>query len=268
MGGMAAARQADEIGHVSVWARLARVGLRLASGRAAMRAVADAAVCRDHGQPNANFIAEGSDSVFIETYPAARKGDKMMCAAQIASGSDDVLVGGNKTAYLEIADDRAWWETALEIGVGLAMGRGSFLGKVGCLALGAVVGYALGRGFRALIGYPVHPATGGKVLDGSRDTDFVLPGPLAIAWRRFYSSHDHREGTLHGAGWSVPYEIELHVERCWAASWPSMHRMRRAGRCTRCGTSTTRWATARARNCRPWAAADRDRWAGPCCGAA
>ncbi|WP_268750506.1 PAAR domain-containing protein, partial [Paracidovorax avenae] len=211
---MAAARQADEIGHVSVWARLARVGLRLASGmvetllvagvvalaagvsvatmgcgailacgllagfiggatgwsdykekkiqemtenigelditgtlgirgaatvringRAAMRAVADAAVCRDHGQPNPNFIAEGSDSVFIETYPAARKGDKMMCAAQIASGSDDVLVGGNKTAYLEIADDRAWWETALEIGVGLAMGRGNFLGKVGCLAL-------------------------------------------------------------------------------------------------------------------------------------
>ncbi|ADX46313.1 RHS repeat-associated core domain protein [Paracidovorax avenae ATCC 19860] len=303
MGGMAAARQADEIGHVSVWARLARVGLRLASGmvetllvagvvalaagvsvatmgcgailacgllagfiggatgwsdykekkiqemtedigdlditgtlgirgaatvringRAAMRAVADAAVCRDHGQPNPNFIAEGSDSVFIETYPAARKGDKMMCAAQIASGSDDVLVGGNKTAYLEIADDRAWWETALEIGVGLAMGRGNFLGKVGCLALGAVVGMAgdaLGRGFRALIGYPVHPATGGKVLDGSQDTDFVLPGPLGIAWRRFYSSHDHREGSLHGAGWSVPYEIELHVERPGAGAPPS-----------------------------------------------
>ncbi|WP_225977738.1 DUF6531 domain-containing protein, partial [Paracidovorax avenae] len=194
------------------------------NGRAAMRAVADAAVCRDHGQPNPNFIAEGSDSVFIETYPAARKGDKMMCAAQIASGSDDVLVGGNKTAYLEIADDRAWWETALEIGVGLAMGRGNFLGKVGCLALGAVVGMAgdaLGRGFRALIGYPVHPATGGKVLDGSQDTDFVLPGPLGIAWRRFYSSHDHREGSLHGAGWSVPYEIELHVERTAAGAPPS-----------------------------------------------
>ncbi len=66
------------------------------NGRAAMRAVADAAVCRDHGQPNPNFIAEGSDSVFIETYPAARKGDKMMCAAQIASGSDDVLVGATR----------------------------------------------------------------------------------------------------------------------------------------------------------------------------
>ncbi len=303
MGGMEAARQADEIGHVSVWARLARVGLRLASGmvetllvagavalvtgvsvatmgcgaiiacgllagfiggatgwsdykekkiqemtegigdlditgtlgirgaatvringRAAMRAVADAAVCSKHGEPHPNFIAEGSDSVFIETYPAARKGDKLMCSAQIASGSDDVRVGGNKTAYLEIADDREWWETALEIGVGLAMGRGNFLGKLGCLAMGAVVGMAgdaLGRGFRALIGYPVHPATGGKVLDGSEDTDFVLPGPLPIAWRRFYSNHDHRRDTVHGTGWCVPYEIELHVERPAAGAPPS-----------------------------------------------
>ena len=32
MGGMAAARLGDKIGHVSVWARLARVGLRLAAG--------------------------------------------------------------------------------------------------------------------------------------------------------------------------------------------------------------------------------------------
>ncbi|MDA8521082.1 DUF6531 domain-containing protein [Acidovorax sp. NCPPB 4044] len=300
---MAAARFEDDIGHVSVWARLARVGLRLAAGmvetlivagtvalvtgvsvatmgcgaiiacgllagfiggatgwsdykekkiqemtegigelditgqlgtrgaatvfinrKAAMRAVADATVCRKHGQPNPNFIAEGSDSVFIETYPAARKGDKLMCAAQIATGSDNVLLGGNKTAYLEIADDRQWWETALEIGVGLAMGRGNFLGKLGCLAMGAVVGMAgdaLGRGFRALLGYPVHPATGGKILDGSVDTDFVLPGRLEIAWRRFYSSHDTREGTAHGRGWSVPCEVELHVERPAEGAPPS-----------------------------------------------
>jgi RHS repeat-associated protein len=292
---MAAARLGDEIGHVSVWARLARVGLRLAAGVAetlivagtvalvagvsvatmgcgaliacgllagfiggatgwtayrdrkidemtegigglditgtlgtmgaatvwindklAMRAVADFTVCSKHGQPNPNFIAEGTDSVFIETFPAARKGDKLMCAAQIASGSDNVLFGGNKTAYLNIADDREWWETALEIGVGLAMGRGSFLGKLGCLALGAVAGMAgdaLGRGFRALIGHPVHPATGGKVLDGSQDTDFALPGDLPIVWRRFYSNHDHRQDTLHGPGWCTPYEVELHVVR-------------------------------------------------------
>ncbi|GKS73220.1 DUF6531 domain-containing protein [Acidovorax sp. SUPP950] len=295
MGGLAAARLGDDIGHVSVWSRLARVGLRLASGmvetllvagavallagvsvatmgcgailacgllagfiggatgwssykekkiqemtedigeleitgklgaqgagtvliekRLAMRAVADFTACTKHSSPNPNFIAEGTDSVFIETFPAARKGDKLMCAAQIATGADTVFFGGNKTAYLNVADDKLWWETALEIGVGLAMGRGNFLGRVGCLAMGAVVGMAgewLGRGFRSLIGYPVHPATGGKVLDGSRDTDFVLPGPLPIEWRRFYSNHDHRQGTVHGEGWSVPYDIELHVVR-------------------------------------------------------
>ena len=31
MGGMAAARMADEIGHVGVWARIARVALRVGS---------------------------------------------------------------------------------------------------------------------------------------------------------------------------------------------------------------------------------------------
>ena len=292
MGGMAAARMADEIGHVGVWARLARVALRVGSAmvegllvagvvalalgvsvatfgcgafilcglaagfiggatgwsdykekkiqemtedigdleitgtlgikgaarvlinkRQAMRAVLDAAVCGKHASLNPNRIAEGSDSVFIETGPAARKGDKMECAAQIATGSDTVLIGGNKTQYLEIADDKMWWETGAELGLAL-LGRGSLPGKLGCLALGAAVGMAgdlLGKGFRSVIGYPVNPATGGKVLDGNQDTDFTLPGLLPIQWKRFYSSHDHRDHTWHGKGWSTPYEVELHV---------------------------------------------------------
>ncbi|WCM98319.1 DUF6531 domain-containing protein [Acidovorax sp. GBBC 1281] len=215
----------ENIGDLDITGTLGTRGAAtvLINKKAAMRAVADFTTCSKHGQPNPNFIAEGTDSVFIETYPAARKGDKLMCSAAIATGSDNVFMGGNKTAYLHIAEDREWWETALEIAVGLAMGRGSFLGKIGCLAMGAVVGMAgeaLGRGFRALIGYPVHPATGGKVLDGGIDTDFVLPGPLPIEWRRFYSNHDHRSDTLHGEGWSVPYEIELHIVRAVEGAAP------------------------------------------------
>ncbi len=292
MGGMAAARMADEIGHVGVWARLARVALRVGSAmvegalvagavalalgvsvatfgcgafilcglvagviggatgwsdykekkiqemtedigelditgvlgingasrvfinqREAMRAVLDAAVCSKHASLNPNRIAEGSDSVFIETGPAARKGDKLECSAQIATGSDNVIVGGNKTQYLEIADDKMWWETGAELGLAL-LGRGSLPGKLGCLALGTAVGMAgevLGKSMRTAIGHPVNPATGGKVLDGAQDTDFHLPGLLPIEWRRFYSSHDHRLHTLHGKGWSTPYEVELHV---------------------------------------------------------
>ncbi|WCM90478.1 DUF6531 domain-containing protein [Acidovorax sp. NCPPB 3576] len=208
----------EDIGELEITGKLGAqgAGTVLIENRLAMRAVADFTACTKHPSPNPNFIAEGTDSVFIETFPAARKGDKLVCAAQIATGADTVFFGGNKTAYLNVADDKLWWETALEIGVGLAMGRGNFLGRVGCLAMGAVVGMAgewLGRGFRSLIGYPVHPATGGKVLDGSRDTDFMLPGPLPIEWRRFYSNHDHRRDTVHGEGWSVPYDIELHVVR-------------------------------------------------------
>ena len=307
MGGMAAARMTDEIGHVGMWARLARTALRVGSmvaegllvagaiaavavvaaplagaavtfgaafaflgttctglvvsgvvagfiGRMtgwndykekkiqemtedigemeitgvlgikgaatvfinkleAMRAVLDASNCSKHPMPEPNKIAEGSDSVFIETGPAARKGDKLMCAAQIVTGSDDVFVGGNKTQYLNIADDKDLWETALEFAPAL-FGRGSLPGKLGCLGMAVVgnyIGDAAAKGIQWVVGRPVIPMTGGKILDGSGDTDFFLPGPMGIEWARFYSSHDHRSDTIHGKGWSLPYDMELHV---------------------------------------------------------
>jgi RHS repeat-associated protein len=160
------------------------------------------------------MIAEGSDSVFIDTFPAARKDDKLTCSAAIVDGSPNVFFGGNKTQYLDIADDVEWWETALEIGIGLLMGKGKLPGKIACMALGAVagkVGEALGSGFRSMIGYPVNPATGGKVLDGDIDTDFVLPGPLPIEWRRFYNSHDARADMPLGRGWGLPYTVDLRL---------------------------------------------------------
>ncbi|WP_152643461.1 DUF6531 domain-containing protein [Paracidovorax citrulli] len=52
---------------------------------------------------------------------------------------------------------------------------------------------------------PVIFATGAKIL---ADTDFELPGPLPLAWRRFYRSSDRRPGWL-GWGWSTPLSIEL-----------------------------------------------------------
>ncbi|WP_375576372.1 DUF6531 domain-containing protein [Paracidovorax oryzae] len=53
--------------------------------------------------------------------------------------------------------------------------------------------------------HPVIFATGAKIL---ADTDFELPGPLPLAWRRFYRSSDRRPGWL-GWGWSTPLSIEL-----------------------------------------------------------
>src|SRR5690606_20137015 len=119
----------EDIGDLEITGTLGIKGAArvLINKRQAMRAVLDAAVCGKHASLNPNRIAEGSDSVFIETGPAARKGDKMECAAQIATGSDTVLIGGNKTQYLEIADDKMWWETGAELGLAL-LGRGSLPG--------------------------------------------------------------------------------------------------------------------------------------------
>nr|WP_230681585.1 DUF6531 domain-containing protein [Paracidovorax cattleyae] len=53
--------------------------------------------------------------------------------------------------------------------------------------------------------FPVIFATGAKIL---AETDFDLPGPLPLEWRRFYRSSDRRPGWL-GWGWSTPLSIEL-----------------------------------------------------------
>ncbi|CAN7618777.1 DUF6531 domain-containing protein [Trinickia sp. LjRoot230] len=63
------------------------------------------------------------------------------------------------------------------------------------------------------MGHPVNLITGGKILDGEHDTDFVLPGLLPIVWRRFYSSHDDRADSVFGPGWSVPISVELKLVR-------------------------------------------------------
>ncbi len=182
---------------------------------AAARAEIDVAQCSKHSQPP-QMVAQGSDSIFINTFPAARKDDKIACGGAIAAGSPNVFFGGGTTTVCEIAEDRDWWETPLEIGIGLLMMRGGAWARLGCLGVGllaGMVGDKLGRGFRSLIGYPVNPATGGKILDGGTETDFVLPGPLPIEWSRFYSSHDHRDDGMFGQGWSVPYNIELQITR-------------------------------------------------------
>ena len=206
----------EDIGSPTVTGAISRMGSPdvQVNGKAAARAIADSGACSRHSGPIP--IAEGSDSVWINTFPAARKGDKLQCSAAIVEGSANVFIGGAKTAYMEIADDKEWWETALEIGIGLAMGRGSFGARLGCLGMGMLANMAadrLGRGFRSLIGYPVHPATGGKILTGAADTDFVLPGPLPIVWKRRYSSHDRRADGPFGTGWSVaPHGVSLRVQ--------------------------------------------------------
>ncbi|WP_258187569.1 RHS repeat-associated core domain-containing protein [Trinickia symbiotica] len=192
------------------------------AARAASPGDLDTVKCSDHGGPQ--MIAQGSDSVFINGQPAARVKDKTTCGGSIAKGSDNVFIGGGTVTVREIHDERPWWVGVLGFAIGVALalcGRGrmnlkGLMGNLPCLAMSfgaSFVGGMIGHGIRTLVGHPVNAITGGKILDGEHDTDFVLPGPLPITWRRFYSSHDVRADSWFGQGWSVPFSVELVVER-------------------------------------------------------
>uniref|UniRef100_UPI002ABD88DF DUF6531 domain-containing protein n=1 Tax=Paraburkholderia sp. J67 TaxID=2805435 RepID=UPI002ABD88DF len=191
------------------------------AARAASPGDTDSVACQNHSGPQ--MIAQGSGNVYINSHPAARVGDKTTCDGTIAVGSDNVFIGGGTQQVRDITPARKWvaW-LGSAIGIALALcGRGktnwsALKAALPCIGLnlaGSLIGTALGSLFRTSTGHPVNVITGGKILDGADDTDFVLPGPLPIAWQRFYSSHDDRADSLFGRGWSVPISVELNIAR-------------------------------------------------------
>jgi RHS repeat-associated protein len=198
------------------------INSRPAARAAAAPSMQDVVACTKHASGAPRMIAQGSDNVFINDSPAARKGDQSDCQGTIAEGSDDVFIGGGTATVREIEDERPWWIRGLGVAIGVAMllcGRpkgslSQLKSAVPCLLMNFVVpaaGTYLGHVIKTFVGNPVNVITGGKVLRD--EPDFALPGPLPLEWTRFYSSHDRREGGLFGPGWSVPYEVELRVER-------------------------------------------------------
>ncbi|PQO94007.1 type IV secretion protein Rhs [Massilia phosphatilytica] len=61
-----------------------------------------------------------------------------------------------------------------------------------------------------VVGQPVDPIRGSKVLLGELDLDFALPAPLPLVWQRTYSSALHRAGWL-GQGWALPISDSLQL---------------------------------------------------------
>jgi len=112
----------SEAGHVCSGAESVLIG-----GQKAARAIADTVDC-DAGQ----HIAQGSETVFIERFPAARKSDKTTCGGTIANGFPSVIVGSGRTDYLDVGDEVPLW---LEIGV-MVLGLVGMIGEIG-LALRA-----------------------------------------------------------------------------------------------------------------------------------
>lgn len=65
-------------------------------------------------------IAQGSDSVFINDQPAARKTDKVKCSAKIEDGSHNVFIGGGTVTTMELESEVPWVYHAVIMGLGLA----------------------------------------------------------------------------------------------------------------------------------------------------
>lgn len=182
----------------------------------------DLVLCMKHPPMPPQFMAEGSAKVTINGQPAVRSGDRSTCDAKVVSSgliSSDVTIGGGSVVVREIRSGKT-------PGVGLAVtvllmlkgGKGKFFSKLPCMLVGGAVSMAvssaMGAAANAAMGSsnPVHAATRAKVLGGDDELDFVLPGLLPIDWQRVYNSRDERQGSLFGAGWSVPYEMCVEIQ--------------------------------------------------------
>ncbi|TDV58951.1 YD repeat-containing protein [Pseudomonas sp. LP_7_YM] len=199
------------------------------NSRAAAFAEGSLGVCNKH--PPTIQVAEGSASVFINGFGAARKEDKLTCGAKIASGSDNVFIGGGTYRYLPVNDEvPERLRYAVDIMMAAAggaravisifkMGLQGGLKAAGPCALrfmaGVVGGDAVfrfgiapiaGKVLGGLHGNPVDTTKGRKLL--TDETDFALPGLMPIEWSRFYAS-DLTVDSILGRGWVLPWEQSL-----------------------------------------------------------
>ncbi|MDO6410132.1 ADP-ribosyltransferase domain-containing protein [Pantoea phytobeneficialis] len=146
------------------------------NSRAAIRAHLSNGACDEHSG-SLQRVAEGSDKVFINAFPAARIGDRLTCSAEIFSGSENVLIGGHKIQTDEINPEIPGWVNWLMLGIGagavaiLASPAIALLGTLGALGGGYAGNWAGGKLFgegsdgqkwSMLLGSVIGGAAGGK----------------------------------------------------------------------------------------------------------
>ncbi|MBX7229848.1 MAG: RHS domain-containing protein, partial [Burkholderiaceae bacterium] len=172
--------------------------------------------CQDHPAPQ--YIAEGSNSVFINNSPAHRKTERTTCDGKTSSASSNVFYGGETVQVREITSEMPWWlehaSTIIGIAIALCTRDGSSLTKkLTCLGVSMLVSAGADAVVNAAFGNPVHAGSGAKFLDGEDDFDFSLPARLPLVWVRRYNSQDTRPHGPLGQGWSLPITVELHLNR-------------------------------------------------------
>ncbi len=196
------------------------------------RAVIDTVACKNHGK---KFIATGSDSVFINQFPAARRTDKTECDGTIGSDIDHIFIGAETAQYLEIESEVPDWmvqiaqgmvivgtAVALVFGAAAAVVAGgicgliSFGGTVVGGALGGMVGSAgLGALGRALGGetWGRIGEVGGGLLGGifgaKLGNRFATGHPVDVATGELFTSE---------IDFIIPGLIPIVWERFWISS--------------------------------------------------
>ncbi|HCS3156849.1 TPA: RHS repeat protein [Shigella flexneri] len=168
----------------------------------------------DDEPPAAEYIAEGTRDVRINSQPATRSGARCTCEARVVNEpgngafvSPDVRIGGPLLVVRDIRSGRS--QITLVATVALMFLRpGKMLSKIACFA--ASVGMSmLTQKATSALPHPVNAATGAKYLADDDDFDFSLPGHFPLDWQRVYSSRDERTEGMFGQGWSVMYEVSL-----------------------------------------------------------
>jgi uncharacterized Zn-binding protein involved in type VI secretion len=145
----------------------------LTNMRPAVRALLDVAGCTgipmNHPPlPMPVPLVEGAATVLINNMPASRLKSKLMCGAQMKSGSNNVIIGGETARVGFVFDLEAWFKTGLEVlGLAALIGGGLFAAAAGLAAFGGFaamlvggaavfegvgqIGDALGPGYRDLL---------------------------------------------------------------------------------------------------------------------
>ncbi|MCR4456226.1 RHS repeat-associated core domain-containing protein [Pseudescherichia sp. L3] len=166
----------------------------------------DRVLCDRHSGPQ--YLAEGSDSVFINGQPAVRTGDRTTCGGTVSGASPSVIIGGGTLRVRDIKSGKVPGLTLAMVALSLIRGRpGTMLKNMPCALAAAGGGMLADMAVNALFAspHPVHAATGVKVLNDGSELDFSLPGCFPLRWQRSYNSLNTREG-LFGQGWATAYD--------------------------------------------------------------
>lgn len=201
----------------------------------AARAVIDTVACQDHG---AKFLATGSDSVFINTYPAVRDDDKSECDGTVFSDVDNIFIGAETMQYLEIESEVPEWMVNVALGmvivgsaVALTFGAAAAFAAGGLCALGTfglqVAGGLIGAAILAPIGGMIGEAMGGELGQRIGETlGGLVGGGLGaraggLFGRRTMTGHPVDVATGELITQETDFIITGLVDLAWQRSWIS-----------------------------------------------